>query len=1142
MNVSQSTCGKWLGLGFCSLIALALALSFPGRPLAQEYFGGIVGTVTDSSGAAIPKAAITVTNTQTGAVYHTTSNQYGYYTVSNLIPGVYSVKGEMNGFQSKVVTPVKIVVAQTVTIDMTLAVGVSTQSVQVTATAPLLNTTNGTIGTVVNNKTVIEMPLNGRNFTDLLELVPGAVSTGSAFMANGGSNYAISGTQSMSNQFTLDGVYNDEEFFGQFGLQPNIDSIQEFKAQSNITSAQFGRASGANIAVATKSGTNQFHGDVYEFLRNDAFDANPWFNNYFGSPRGAYRQNQYGFTAGGPIYIPHFYNGKDKAWVFGEYEGLKFNVSQANSATVPTEAMLGGDFSSFLTGAQAVGANNQPLFDDLGRPIMVGEIYNPATTRAVTAGQVDPVTGLVATGTGFVRDQFPGNIIPTADMSPAAVAYAHIWYPLVTTPGFNNFINTNPFTLTQYQYSTRADYNFSQNLRSFFRFSDQHAYQLSPTGLATNVGYLYNTFVNAEASLTWLVSPTFVFDFKSAFNRSNLFDYNNNPAPGVGNYLSQFPLQGTPIKSSDAPMFPSMNISGYSSPSQTGNPFITNTWQQLADFTEVHGKHTVHFGASWEHLNTYYDGIFTSIFNFDQIPTGDPQNLGAAGNPVASFLLGLPSSGLRNVGDTAAYMHQNTYGTYIQDDVRETSKLTLNIGLRWEYDQWPFESNNELGTYYLDTHSFGWSGINPITQQVPNTTRSLMNPQWRNLMPRLGMAYSVTPKTVVRAGFGIYYNADYAWQGQGARGQWPYAVSETISSTNIQLPTAPLLTYFGNYDVPLPGTPPNEQHIVARDNLTPSTRQYNLDIQHQLTQSLMAEVDYLHTDGRNLPDFINVNDPPPGNPNPVGSALNPRPEAKFAPTLGAMSENANQAMSHYDAFVVKVNKTFSRGLEFGANYTWSHLLDTPGGSNYGGGSPQNPNCRLCDYGNDGNNFPSIFTASWVYDLPAGRGRQFLANSNRVVDAVLGGWELSGIFHYNSGFYYTVGLPFDAANVGARANADRPNYVGGQAFNPNPSGSDATKGFLNPAAFAVPNLAFGNVGRNDMIGPNFYNLDMGLYKNFAFGESKSLQFRSEYFNLPNTHAFGCINSTLGTPGFGQASCVQEPNNAARIIQFALKFYW
>lgn len=1135
--------GKSLSLRSCVLTGIALLL-MPMALLAQTYFGGISGTVTDSSGASIPGAAITVTNTQTGATFHTTTSGYGYYSVSALIPDTYTVQVSMKGFQSTVVGPVTVQVTQTVTVNASLQVGAVSTKVTVGASAPLIDTTNATIGTVVNNKTVVEVPLNGRNFTQLLELVPGSVPTGNTFMAAGGSNYAIGGTQAMSNQFTLDGVYDNEEFFNQFSVQPVIDSIQEFKAQTDVTSAKFGRSSGANIAVASKSGTNEVHGDAWEFLRNNAFDANPWFNNYFNRPKATYRQNQFGFTIGGPVYIPHIWNGKNKAFWFGDYEGLRFNEARTIAGTLPTQAMLGGDFSSFLTGKQATSSTGTPLFDALGRPVMAGAIYNPYTTRAVTAGQVDPVTGLTAKSTGYVRDPFTGNIVPRNLISPAVATYANIWYPAVTTGGstnFQNFTNTEPSTLNQYQYNTRFDYAFTSNLRFFARFTNQHALQPSPNALPNDFTYNYNTLTNTEAALTWVVTPTTVMDFKSAFSRSNLLNYNTNKAPGVANYLTEFPLQGTPIKSADWPMFPEFNISGYTNPGQNGNPFISNVWQQLLDFTTVKGRSTLEYGLSFEHLNAYYDGLFTSQYGFDNVPTSDPQNVSAAGNAVASYLLGLPSTGLRNVGDTAAYMHQNTPGVYLQDNVRATSKLTINAGLRWEYDQWPFESNNQLGNYYLDTHSFGWSGFNPITAQAANTTRSLMNPRWTNFMPRIGLAYALTPKTVIRSSYGIYYNADYAWQGQGARGQWPYGVSDSFTSTNSIQPNQPLMTFFGNFNTPLPGTPPNESHIVARNNRTPESRQWSLDIQHQLTRSLMAEVDYLGSQGRNLPNFINANDPAPGNSNPVGSALNPRPEAPFASTLGAMSLNINQATSNYNGLVVKVNKTFSNGLNLIANYTWSHLMDTTGGGGYNhNGSYQNPNCRYCDYGVDGNNRLDVFTAAWVYDLPVGHGRRFLGSANPVVDSVLGGWELSGIYHYNSGFPYSIGLNFDAANVGGRAQVDRPNYVGGVACIANPNNGDATTGFINPAAFSVPKLAFGNLGRNTCIGPSFYDLDLGLYKNFNIREGKEhFQFRSEFFNLPNTHSFGGIRTTIGNQGFGQATNTQQ---TARIIQFALKFYF
>jgi hypothetical protein len=1169
------------------LSAMALALMASAAGYSQVYYGGIAGSVTDSSGASVANAQVTITNQGTQTVFHATTNEIGSYHVGELVPGNYTVKTEVPGFQTELVQGVKVDVGTDSTVNVTLRVGQVTQEVTVGAKAPVLETTNATVGTTVGNQAVTEMPLNGRSFTQLLELVPGSVSTGNGYQISG-SNYQISGNRSGSNMFQLDGIYNNEEFFGQYAMQPPIDSIQEFKVQTNITSAEYGRAAGAAIAVATKSGTNQFHGDVWEFIRNNDFDANQWFNNYYNVPLGAYRQNQFGGTAGGPLYIPKLYNGKDKTFWFFSYEGLRYAANSLNLATVPTSAELSGNFQQDL-GAQLMtcgASKTSACYDALGRPVDAGEVYNPYTTRTLTTGAVDATTGLTANCQGAptcsVRDPFPQNTIPGNLISPIMAAYAKIWYPSATTGGANNVENTNPNTINSYQFSGRIDHSFGSKLNAYFRLSDEHSVNPSPQALPVNYYYLYNQFVNGVGSFTYSVSPTTIVDFKTGFNRANLTNFGNNPSPGVASFLSQYPISGTPIKSQAAPLFPAFNFgSFYSNPSTSGNPFITNVWQELVNITMERGKHEIKTGAEYEHLNSYYDGTFTSIFNFDQVPTQDPLTAtGGNANEVASYLLGLPSSGLRNVGDTAAYFHQNTPGVYIQDNYKPTPKLTINAGLRWEFNQWPYDKFGHLGNYYCanpcssvtDGGSLAWAGTNPVTGQAANAPASLMNSDYRNFAPRLGVAYQVRPNTVIRAGGGYFYNADYAWAGQGARGQWPYAISQSINSVNNLAPSLPVASFFPSYDFPQPGTPPSEEHVVARNNRTPFTQQWNLGVQQQLARDLLLEVNYVGNNGKNLSGFFNVNDPPPG-PGQICPDAGPtvctaqaiaagtvkvRPSFTYVPSLTSLSQNANLAASHYNGLQVKLDKRFSNGMQALVTYTWSHLLDTPSGDNYGGTSPENDLCRYCDYGDSANNFTHIFTAEWLDNLPFGHGRRFGQNANWAEQAVLGGWEFTGIYHFNSGFPINLGVPSDLANLGQRSNNQRPNYVSGaqqtmSSFTDDPLKPANGIRILNVDAYSLPenaqNLApgtvyqYGDLGRYSTTGSHLSNFDLGMFKNFPFREGKnSVQFRAEFFNAFNIHDFGGPNGTCceaNNASFGDTTSTQ---NSARIIQFALKVYF
>ena len=1097
---------------------LALLILIPGllRLGAQQYFGTIVGTVTDPSGAAVPDASVTVTNPQTAISRQVKTDDMGNYRVESLVPGTYTLKVEHSGFETAEVQATDLPVARTVTVNVVMRIGAVTQTVEVQAAAPLLDTANSTVGTVVNNKSVVNLPLNGRAYTDLLLLVPGSVPNGAIFLtAGGGQNYSVSGNRSEQNNFTLDGVYNNEEFFKQFAIQPSIDAIQEFKVQTNVVSAEFGQAAGANVTVATKSGTNQLHGDVYEFLRNDKLDAADFFGNKFNTRKSAFRQNQFGVTGGGPVVLPHLYNGKDRTFWFFSYEGLRIRRAATNTGTIPTTAQLGGDLR-----------DQPPIFD-------------PATTRA------DPNNP-----GAFIRDRLSCNgvlnVICPDRIDPIVAAYAAIWYPKTDTLGAPapNLIVTTPFRLNQYQYNARMDHKIKDNLQFFGRFTNQHAAQVSPYSLPINNNTLINSFVNAEASLTWLVGPTTVVDFKSAYNRTNLQVADNNPAPGAASFLAAHPIQGTPLKSTTVPLYPSLGIAGYTSPNQSGFPFPTNVWHELASLSMIRGKHSIRVGFELKHMNNLDDGLFTSIFNFDKVPTADPQNVSSTGSALASYLLGLPSSGLRNLGTTAAYMHQTNQNYYLQDDVKLTPKLTINAGLRYEYDQWPYEKYNHLSMFDFGSKRFVWAGNNPLTGQGPNIRRGIVDPDFNNFAPRLGLAYQVTPRTTVRSGFGVFYAANYLWEIQGVRGSWPYAISETFSSENATLPDKPLETFMPSYISPVPGTPANSEHTVGRTDRTSYTMQWNLGVQRELARDLLLEVNYVGNGGRKLPIFTNINDPPPG-PGLVGSPSHPRPYQFSDPLagttgLGAVSQITNLAISNYNGLQVKVEKKFSTGLQFLASYAWSHYIDLGGSGFSQSAAPQNDSNFRADRANGTFDFRHVFTANWYYELPFGRDRRFLAASNRLVNAVLGGWQWTGITHFNTGGPLNIYLTFDNANVGQRSLSQRPNYTGGPQRT-SPAGGDKTVGYLDANAFVVPPpFTYGNLGRNSARNLGLRNWDTGLYKSFAIRENKeSVQFRAEFFNVLNHVNLGGIDSGVDDPAFGTIGGTQ---NRSREIQFALKFYF
>ena len=967
---------KWLGL-LGSAVILLVALGLGTRVMAQKYFGIIVGSVTDQSGGAVPDCTVTATNVNTGISRTSKTDATGGYRFDSLVPGPYTVKAEKAGFQTSEVAQQELHVAASLTMNVVLQIGAVTQTVEVQAVAPLLNTTNSTVGTTIDNANVLEMPLNGRAYTDLLELIPGSVNNGGGTYQATGTNYSVSGNRSEQNDYTLDGVSNNEEFFKAYGIQPAIDSIQEFQVQTNITSAEFGEAAGANVAVATKSGTNQIHGSAYEFVRNDLFDATEFFDDRTGTPKTPLRRNQYGVTGGGPIYIPKVYNGHDKAFWFFNYEGVKVREASTLLGVIPTTAQLNRDLT-----------DQPPIYD----PTTATQVGTGAGGAPIYSEQQISCNGVL-------------NTICPSRMDPFDAAYAAVWYPKTSllaqnAPGGYNSVVVSPDALNQYQLNGRVDYKLKDNMQIFGRYTDQKQISTSPYASPNNYNTLDNHFQNGMVSLTWLASPTTVVDLKSAVNRTLIFTADNNR--GWASFLADHPIDGTPVQNSKYPLFPQISIASFTGPSQTGNPFLSSIWQELASVSMIRGKHSMKAGFEFNYMQGWTDGLFTSEFDFASIQTSDPNpaDTASTGSSLASFLLGIPSDGTRNVGITAAYMRDKTEALYFQDDIKLTRKLTVNAGLRWEYDKWPTEVHNHLSEFDFSDNKFVWAGPNPLLGVGPNIgDPSLMRPDFRDFAPRLGLAYALTPKTTVRSGFGMFYGSNYYWEGQGARGTWPYAIADTPSGLNAPGSTIVYTEHmYPTYDIPIPGTPADAQHTMARYNRTPYSVQWNAGVQRELANNLMLEVEYVGDGGRHMPLFTNENDPLPG-PGTVGQPGHFRPyqyaDPNFgtyptSPGFGADSELDNVATSVYHGLQVKIEKKFSNGLQFLGSYAWGHYIDEGGSGFSQSSAPQIDNNFAADRGDCTFDYRHIFTGNWVYDLPAGHGRRFLNNSNPIVDTILGG--------------------------------------------------------------------------------------------------------------------------------------------------------
>jgi len=1075
---------------FAVLLGLAV---FCGPLAAQTSLGTILGNVSDESGAAIPHVAVTVTNEATSATRTVTTSDGGTYTVPALPAGSYKIQATIKGFREEIQTGVKLDVNQTLRLDLAMKVGEVTQSVEVNGVAATLQTDSSTVATTVDNAKVVELPLNGRSFTQLTVLVPGAVGTGAPGYQTSGTAVSVSGLRSENNNYTLDGVNNNESFFKSYGVQPSIDSIQEFKVQTNITSAEFGTGAGANVNVVTKSGSNQFHGDAFEFHRDNHLTSQDYFSAKADLAKPIFRQNQFGGTFGGPIH-------KNSTFFFTSFEADRFSQGQSILSIVPTAAQLSGDLSH----------------DALGN--VAPQIYDPATTMTSASGVV-------------TRLPFPGNIIPSSRIDPAMIAYAKIFLPapnLSTPIGGNNYINTSPNVLNGNQGMIRIDQRFGNNNTLTGRFSINDSHNIAPTNQPVVNNTDGNTFTNAMVSDTHTFGANTVLDVRLGYHRNNLEITDNAPGgpSATAAYISQYGFQGVPSVKG-IPLFPQYSVGDNFSVSQQGYPFVDDTWSLMGNVSRITGKHLLKIGWDFRYMHNLDDGYFTGNFAFTPDATTDPQNASTTGQAMAGYLLGLPNSALRNIGDTAAIMRQHSYAGYVQDDWKVSSRLTLNLGLRYDYLGWPYSRDNTLGSFDLTTGQYLWDGTNPVTGAGPDARRGIVNPRYDNFAPRVGFAYRLNDKTTVRAGYGIFYNGNYLWEAQGIRGNYPYAISETLTNLNNNGPTSPIETTFSPILTVTPGAPVplQDQHIVNRNNKTSSTQQWNFHVQRRLTEDLILEVGYVGNKGTHLTMFINENTalPGPGDPDPR------RPW----PVEGATSEMDNVATSTYEGLQAKLEKRFSKGLTFRVNYSFSKTMDV-GGSGFGSStSPQDPNNFKADSALSSLDRAQILSLDWVYHLPFGKGEHFGSSWNGVEQAILGGWEVTGILSAISGSPFTVTLEDDIANIGARSIEQRPNLVGDQY-----AGAHSLTGlWMNPAAYAIPAAyTFGNLGRNTLIGPGFAQLDFGGYKNFRLTERLDMQFRAEIFNITNRVNFGNPNSDLNSAAFGQISGLA---GAPLEAQFGLK---
>ncbi len=1088
---------------------------------SQVDRGTIAGTITDQHSAVIAGAAVVITNTATGQSEKLTTNDVGAYIANTLIIGNYSVSAEKQGFEKVLQSNVSVDVNNVVRVDLTLPIGTVTEQVEVTAAPPLVESETSSLGTVETQERIVDLPLNGRNFVQLAWLGAGANQgaqnngplRGTTDNNRPGIQVAVNGLTSFDNNFLLDGIDNNEKGQGTLAVQPAPDAIQEFRVEENSMKAEFGRG-GATINVVLRSGSNEFHGGAYEFLRNADLDA----RNFFDPARPAFQRNQYGGMFGGPIV-------HDRTFFFVDYQGERVRQGVSYISTVPTLQMRNGDFSQ-------VGAM----------------LYDPYTTNPQTAER---------------QLLNPGNpyVIPQSRINPVGQALVNL-LPLPNLPGtFNNFVFTPKQITNADQYDVRIDHRISDQDSLFGHSSLQDVRFLKPAplgaaggccqGFGSNINGLEQ---NHAAGWTHNFGPALVNELRFGFIQWNIntthVDSGQDRSETLGIPNAN---RGDAYSSGLSLIFMSgFGYSGSMGDSQYVPEIATdNTYSFSDSLTWVTGRHTIKFGGELKHWtrNFFQAQAPFGLFDFAGVYTSQ-LTTNSGGSAIADMLLGLP---VYSQQDSLAQMDNTSYwetGFYAQDDWKVARNFTLNLGLRYEIFS---PVGGRVGNFDLQK-AVVIDGFGPNAVSNAGVKYDL-----HDFGPRVGFAWTpFGPNTVIRSGGGIFY----APEGNifNDLGENPPTLEYFSSQANpASIPTAANLISNG-FPAQLPPIDPlhpsGEVKTTGPRRLIPRIYEWNFDIQHQLPGNMLLDVAYVGTRGLRLWDNESSNLDQPQQPldSNFGPAPNyGRPYYSVQPNLSLIYPID---LPHFDSFYngleVKFEKRFSNGLTFRTAYTWSKDLGTGEGSP--GGAVQNSYDVAAGRGFVEPDFRHRFVASWVYQLPFGRTKTFGRNWNRATDMILGGWDLSGIAVARSGEAETAILSFDDTNTGSFA--PWPNRVGNptdfsygqsiQAAMGCPVGHQSLTCFYNPAAFALPPLApgqtfareFGNGGNGNLRGPSQVNFDIGLMKEFLLTERQKLTLRAEAFNIGNHPQFEIPNNNPDISG-GQSITATLPNNQ-REIQFALKY--
>jgi hypothetical protein len=1087
------------------ILAQIFALAFTPEIYAQAQSGTIVGTVTDQAGGAIPAVNVRLVNEGTQFTRTVATNASGQYVAYAIPTGLYTITVEQAGFQKLVRAGIQLTAADTLTVDLSLTVGSVNQAIEITAEAPLLQSQTAAVSSLVTNQQMVEMPLNGRTFTALLKLSPGAYTgssanlTSSPYAMRGDVNISVNGSSAQNNSYLIDGMVNRNLWLNTLIIVPTVDSIQEVRMLTSNYSAEYGSAAGAVTIVQTKSGTNRLHGSAYEFLRNDKLDANSFFNNRSGAPRPAFQRNEFGGTIGGPIR-------RDRTFFFGDYQGIRLRQPRSIVATIPTLAQRAmvttGDFSN-------AGFT----------------IYDPEN---VINGQ---------------RQPFPGNKIPLNRLDPAAVKIFSLLPMPTSTATTRNFVFNPKLTQRTDQFDVRLDQNLGGSDRFFAKFSYDDTNQIQPGTLPapTNAGIPISPYLSADGANSALTVPLKNWSVTLNYTKVLSAKMVNEARFGVVRWNQNILPLGNEFKTADAVGIKGVNINdksgGLPSMSITGFQALgdNSTYPENSQTASIQsedilslslGSHTMKFGGMYvrHRFNGFSAFPTRGDFNFNgqftrQIGTS------TSATALADFALGATGAINRNILVGTFGMRNWSVVAFADDTWRVTNRLTWNYGLRYELIAPPYEVHDRWANFRVDKARLEIAGKD-------GASRRLRSFDTNNFAPRLGVTYMLTEdrKTVLRAGGGF----SFVEAGQGGGQLYknlPFFYSQVLTTDQNARPP-----YRLSDGIPAP-VPPNQNDIVALSSGSPNAWDYNLKatkvmqwsigVQREVITNLLVDASYVGTRTLGLIGNVNLNQSIPG----AGAQGPRRPFFAVNPNVTNVTYRTNFGDSKYHSLQARVEKRASNGLTLSVAYTWSHYLsDAPNINGGGNGPPQDARCFSCEWGNAPEDRRHVLTLNHVYELPFGTGRRWL--NNGALGYVVGNWNLSGIWSLASGEHFTPTLATAVSNS-AGGGGDRPNRI----RDGNLDGSERTiDRWFDVGAFVAPaQFTFGNAGRGILVGPGNYNVDLGVHRNFRFTEQWRMSLRWEMFNAFNRANFGTPNAAIGNANAGQISTTAP----ARIMQLALK---